>query len=444
MPPLHLAAPLFALGIVARVAEARVPAFVRQTGLVCNQCHVSWTNAADLTFTGMKFRLNGYRSPRVSETIEAGTEGAISRAHLVPTLARMLSVRARSTVAQGSKNASDPTLSEPRASPVSSNVFGPIDLDVAGPIGEHVGMWSDFCAYGGRDVGIVLSTETTCARPGGYVGLSQIAAQFTTNVHGNILGFGASLLNAGRARSFMETTPATAPNHQLYTPGIGGAGSPYTSYGVYAFLADRVGLRVGLEPGDDNLDYKRFNHRADAAIFPLHSDAGWLLLGWMYRAGNDMTPGVAGVPGVTALTKGGSGYRSGDGRALRILYSLGYGFTDRGPHGFVGTLNLSVENEDYTDGASERMRAVGTNLRYSFQRTYGVDLYIYKYRKWDYTDPSGVTHKIPQDPGFVLRLGYSLDANVALYIEAANLQSARLDQNWRAGNYWNANVQFLW
>ena len=157
-----------------------------------------------------------------------------------------------------------------------------------------------------------------------------------------------------------------------------------------------------------------------------------------------MTPGVAEVVGVNFLSKGGSGYRSGDGRAVRRLYSLGYGFSGRGPHGFVGTVNLSVENEDYTDGASERMRAVGTNLRYSFQRTYGVDLYLYKYRKWDFTDASGVTHTIPQDLGFVLRLGYSLDTHIALYIEAANLQSARLDQNWRAGNYWNANVQFLW
>ena len=265
MPPLHLAAPLFALGMVARVADARVPAFVRQTGLVCNQCHVSWTDAADFTFTGLKFRLNGYRSPRVTETIAAGTEGAIRRAHLVLTLARMLSVRARSTVAQGSKNTSNPTLSQPRASPVSSNFLGPIDLDVAGPIGEHVGVWSDFCAYGGSDSGLVLSTETTCARPGGYVGVSQLAAQITTNVHGNIVGFGGSLLEAGRAHSFMGMTPATAPNHQLYTPGIGGGKFPYTSYGVDAFLADRVGLRASLEPGDDKLDFKRGSRDLPAA-----------------------------------------------------------------------------------------------------------------------------------------------------------------------------------
>jgi hypothetical protein len=423
MPPLRIAAPLVALGIVARVADARVPAFVRQTGLVCNQCHVSWTNAADLTFTGMKFRLNGYRSPRISETIEGGTEGAINRGQLARTLARMLSVRARSTLAQASKYPSDPAQSEPEAGPVTSNFIGPIDLNVAGPIGEHVGVWSDFCAYRSSDAALVLNTESTCARPEGYVGLSQFAARITTNVHGNILGFSGSLLEP---------------------PGIGGEGSPFTSYGVYAFLADRVGLTVGWDPGDDNSDYKRFNHRAEAAIFPLHSDAGWLLLGWMYRAGNDITPGVAGVPGISALSKGGAGYRSGDGSSLLMQYSLGYGFSGRGPHGFVGMLNLSVENDDFTDGASARMRAVGTDLRYSFQRTYGVDFYLYQYRQWDFTDASHVTHTIPVDPSYGLRLGYALNENVVLYVEGANTQSARLDQNWRAGNYWSVNMQFQW
>jgi hypothetical protein len=424
MAPLHLAAPLLALGIVARGADARVPSFVRQTGLVCSQCHVSWTNAADLTFTGLKFRLNGYRTPPASESLEPGKEGAISRHHLALTLARMMSGRVRSNIAQGSKNPSDPMLLEPRANPVTSNVIGPIDLDVAGPIGEHVGVWSDFCAYGGSDVGIVLSTETTCARPGGYIGVSNLAMRIITNLDGNILGFGGSLLSAVRTHS---------------------GGSPYTSYGVYAFLADRLGLTVGVEPGDDNLGFKRFNYRAEGALFPLHSDAEWLLLGGMLKAGNDITPSVAGVRGVSALSKGGSGYGSQSiSRALRTLYSFGYGFSGRGPHSFVGTFNLAVENEDFNDGSSNRMRAVRSDLRYNFQGKYGVDFYVLRYRRWDFTDASGVEHPIPLDTGFAVRLLYSLAVNFACYIEGGNLQNAKLNQNWREGNYWNVNLQFLW
>jgi hypothetical protein len=220
---------------------------------------VSWTNAADLTFTGLKFRLNGYRTPPASESLEPGKEGAISRHHLALTLARMMSGRVRSNIAQGSKNPSDPMLLEPRANPVTSNVIGPIDLDVAGPIGEHVGVWSDFCAYGGSDVGIVLSTETTCARPGGYIGVSNLAMRIITNLDGNILGFGGSLLSAVRTHS---------------------GGSPYTSYGVYAFLADRLGLTVGVEPGDDNLGFKRFNYRAEGGALPAAQRCGMAASRW--------------------------------------------------------------------------------------------------------------------------------------------------------------------
>ncbi len=70
---LRVAVVLAALGVVAHVADARVPAFVRQTGLTCNQCHMSVTPAPDFTFTGMKFRINGFRTPWVAEKVEAGT-----------------------------------------------------------------------------------------------------------------------------------------------------------------------------------------------------------------------------------------------------------------------------------------------------------------------------------------------------------------------------------
>jgi hypothetical protein len=46
---------------VALVADASaMPAFTRQTGLTCNQCHVTVSGTPDFTFTGTKFRLTGY------------------------------------------------------------------------------------------------------------------------------------------------------------------------------------------------------------------------------------------------------------------------------------------------------------------------------------------------------------------------------------------------
>ena len=68
---------VFATIALASNANA-VPSFTRQTGLTCNQCHITFSNVPDFTFTGKKFRMNGYRTPYVAEKIEAGEEGALS------------------------------------------------------------------------------------------------------------------------------------------------------------------------------------------------------------------------------------------------------------------------------------------------------------------------------------------------------------------------------
>jgi len=442
MPRLLAAALL--LGLVTRVADARVPAFVRQTGLTCSQCHVSWTNAADFTFTGQKFRLNGYHWPWRPDTTQPVPEGAIERDALA-TIARMLSIRARGIVAQGSKAASDPNLSEPNAGPVTTNPLGPIDVYVAGPLGEHVGVWGDICGYRGRDEIIAPSMEGTCARSGGYLGVSQLAVQASGTAGGSILGFALTLVKAGRGHTFLGMTPATAPNHQPYAPGIGSDEEVFVSSGFYGFLWDRVALKLGAETADNTHENNHVNSRIEAGVFPLNTDAGWVLLTWMRKFGSDMTPILASIPGVTALTEGQFGYSSAStAHAVRSMYSLSYGFSGRGPHSLVGSLNLSSESDEYYDGGLASMRAVGTTLRYYFQHKYGADLYIYNFAKWEYTDPTGVPHPIPQNTGLAGRLVYAPALNLSFYVEAANVQSARLDQDWRNGNYWTVSGQFLW
>src|SRR4051812_4654028 len=60
---------MFAVGASVALASSAhaVPSFTRQTGLTCNQCHITFSNVPDFTFTGKKFRLNGYRTPYVAE-----------------------------------------------------------------------------------------------------------------------------------------------------------------------------------------------------------------------------------------------------------------------------------------------------------------------------------------------------------------------------------------
>jgi len=442
-----------ALGVMAQVANARVPAFVRQTGLTCNQCHMSWSNAPDFTFTGMKFRINGFRTPWVAEKVEAGQEGALSGQRLVLGLGSMLSWHTRTVVVGQNKATSDPALPEPKAGAPSSQILSTIGMHYAGPIGEHVGIWNEFYMYGGN-----FASE---GHRNGLIGLSHYDVVVSTNAGGNIFGFAGRLLPAAGVHSFMGVSPTPTPNNQLRTPGITGGGSPYAFWGAYAFIADRVGLQVGLEPGEDNLDYKRFNYRFEGGFFPFNTDAGWLNVGFMYKAGNDMVPGIAtltpldngtrtlvpadAVLGVAATRANGQPYASANmGDASRLLVSVGGGFTDKGPHSFVGTVGMSNESENYNDGAATKMSAAGCELRYYYNRTYGLILGASKYLNWKFTDASGVEHKINQDIAILIRPVYRLAMNFAVYVEITNQQRQVLDQNWRNGYNWTLNWQYLW
>jgi len=457
---LRVTVALAALVMVAKVASARVPAFVRQTGLTCNQCHMSWSNAPDFTFTGLKFRANGYRTPWVAEKVEAGEEGAVNGQRLVLTLGSMLSWHSRSIIVAQSKSASDPSLAEPTAGSPFTSPISTVAMHYSGPIGEHVGFWNEFYLYGGN-LTPVQGVGGSGSR-NGYIGLSHYALVFTTNIGGNIYGFEPfDLTPAAGTHSLVGVTGNNVPNNQSRSPGLTGSGAPYSRQSIYAFMQDRVVLKLGIEPGEDNLDYKKLNYFAEFAVLPFNTDAGWGCVCFAYKAGNDMVPGIStlrpsndgvrtlvpadAVVGVSATRANGQPLTSlNTGDANRMLVSIAYGFTDKGPHSFIAQVGLSRENENYNDGSNLRMRAVGFEGRYYYNRTYGVIFGLAKHLTWNYTAADGVVHKIPDDVQPLLRLVYKVAMNTAFYWEYNTQQTNALDQNYRNGYTWNLNIQWLW
>src|SRR5213075_947244 len=120
---------LVALGVLTlapRNAEA-VPSFVRQTGMTCAQCHVSFGGPVpNFTFTGKKFRMNGYRMPFVAEKLESGEPGTASGHRLAIPLIPYLSFCYQSVFASQSKapatrNAAGGGITEQKAGPIVSN-----------------------------------------------------------------------------------------------------------------------------------------------------------------------------------------------------------------------------------------------------------------------------------------------------------------------------------
>src|SRR5688572_23020099 len=108
--------------LAASTDASAVPSFSRQTGMTCNQCHVSFgAPVPNFTFTGKKFRMNGYRMPFVAEKLEAGEPGVVNGKRLAIPLVPYLSFRYQTQFAAQSKAPASPTDLEPETSPITSN-----------------------------------------------------------------------------------------------------------------------------------------------------------------------------------------------------------------------------------------------------------------------------------------------------------------------------------
>jgi len=425
---LRAAVVLAALGVlVAQSANARVPLFVRQTGLVCNQCHVTWTPNPDLTFTGTKFRLNGYRTPWVAEKIEAGQEGALGGRRLLLGVTGYLSYHMRANMFQQAKAASDPVLTEPDASPVRSNPFSSLAWDYAGPIAENVGIWTEWYSTNdatgfGNQFGAVRNDEF------------DVRMGFNPGEGGNIISM------------FMNNQGQTAPFFGAFGSGApSGSQGQFIHIGVAGWLKDRVAVQLAVAPGVDNLDYKRMNYGVVAAVMPMNTDGMWLMPSFSALVGNDMVPTAGGLPGVAALSKGGAGYSSASmGDATRTLFDVRWGFLDHGHWSFNSATGLSWNKETYNDGAGSTLVGWGSTVRLWYDRTYGINAGINGRTKYEFTDASGVVHPVPSDLGYNILLVYRQAMNFAWEFGFSNAQSLRLDQNWRNGWSWNLQWHFLY
>jgi hypothetical protein len=435
---LKVVVPLAALGVfVVQVANADVPSFTRQTGLVCNQCHMTWTPNPDMTFTGTKFRLNGYRTPWVAEKIEAGEEGALNGRRLVLGVDGYLSYHMRSLLATQSKSASNPALAEPKANAISTQPFQSLAWDFTGPITENIGIWTEWYSTQQQDV----LAEPAVGNQFGVVDNDEIDVKMVFNPGdgGNIVGFGFN--NQSRTSPFFGAFSSGVASSQGNTVNITG----------YTWLKDRVAVALSLIPGQNEQDvggwdYRRLSYGFTAAVLPMNTDEMWLMPVVAFMVGNDMNP-IGNVPGVRALRtdKPGASYTAYDlGDAKRLLVDLRWGALDRGHWSWNTSTGLSIEDESYSDNAKVKNRAIATSWRLFYDRTYGLLFNVNKRLTYSYTEANGTVHDIPSDMGFGAGFVYRQAMNFAWELQFANTQSLQLGQNWRNGWSWNLRWHFLY
>lgn len=415
MRRLAVASFMAVLGAAALASQASaVPSFTRQTGLTCNQCHVTFANVPDFTFTGKKFRLNGYRTPYVAEKIESGEEGALSGNRLMLGIQNIFSLRFRNTFLSKSKAAlasnvnctTTPTGTGCEAGPLQTNPGSTISWFYVGAIGEHIGIWNEF--YLDNSGG---TTEGSNFRLDAF---DEYDVKFVINPgYDNIVGFGVSTQSLNSLAGFSPFNSGT-PNH-MQRGGIGSSHTPYLNMATYALIKDRALVVFGVQSGENNYNFSDgMNYQTVLGYAFGNSDHNQLWYVFQLKAGNDGVPIVStpslnadrvvsygdAITGIRATrtnvpTATRTAYLPTEtGDFVRTLQEIHYGFVDRGPHSLSSAFGFSLSRETYEDGAEVKQNAIGGRVRYMYDRTWGAEYTLSKSLKYDFTDQAGRVHEV--------------------------------------------------
>jgi len=177
----HLAAPA-SLSVALAALDRKIPAFSRQTGLACSQCHYQFPQ---LTPFGRMFKLNGYTLTGLTPITQPGDTARGGSLNLLPTppLAVMAVVSATNT-AKGQPGAQNNTVLLPQE----------FSLFLAGALTKRIGGFA----------------QLTYAAADGSVGIDNIDIRYANHatVASRDLLYGITLHNNPTVQDVWNTVPA--------------------------------------------------------------------------------------------------------------------------------------------------------------------------------------------------------------------------------------------
>jgi hypothetical protein len=441
---------LVAFAIVAVVALTlvssahAVPSFTRQTGMTCAQCHVMFgAPVPNFTFTGKKFRLNGYRVPFVTERIEAGQEGALGGKRLNMSLFPYLSLRYQSVFATQSK-----APGAAAAGPISSNPTSRLALFTGGPVGDNFGLWTE----------LYLTPDGSSGPSGGEwtLGLfsfDEYDLRYTRMKNNNVFGLAFNNQGIAEVSGFGPWSPGGS---QLNRGGLGGWSHPNRgNLLAYAWLNDKLLFSGGATPGANNLNWRKLSYLAQVAYAPLNSDSREAWINVMFKTGNDDIPlatntGVSNNPRQWTYTAGVTGVPTYVNAAgvpqiadfTRMTTEFRYGFIDRGPHSLEVGAALNVNTDNYLNGDKLKQNSAFGRMRYVHNRTYGADITIGKNLTYEATI-GGVTSDIEDKMSYNTYWTFQPAMNMIIALQYGNTQTLSTTAAALTGWSWGLNVDFL-
>ncbi len=435
-----------------------VAGFSRQTGMTCNMCHtLHGAPTPNFTFTGKKFNALGYRLPggfknSMSDSQEQGKpEDKGEYFKLLPT---STSARFQYQIANTSEPPGADSFGPVITNPTSRLAFFPF----TGPVGDHFGIWTEF----------YITPFTSEDNEWGIADTSyeEFDFRYVFDTDDDSTFTGLAISNQGVA-SLFGFSPFPGLPSEIGRGGVGGYSHPNWG-GLYAYgwRDDRWVWGVGAETGDTNYDWDDSNIAGVIGYAARNRNDDELWYNLYFRTGDDALPMVTSsgaqassrswqyrdaVGGVSATrTMGGacpgvSGRRvSGscaylaeeldDHTSIDLEIRRGgqnvdkfFGEKAAGPWSFEYVARLSLNDEDYNDGASAERNSWGFETVIGYKHTHYFKPAIYGDFDFEFTDSSGVKHDIDTKLSWSLRYAYKATENFLLYAQYANSQRNSLD-----------------
>ena len=390
-----------------------VPAFARQTGMVCNSCHIGTDPVPEFTRTGRLWSMRGYVRPYIRERLRSEGQTVESNPqyggdYLALNMMDFFSARFISQVAGGGKSATGAKLD------VTSALESNMSMFYTGPITDWLGLWTE--------IGYIGSNAVNSVTPGnsGPTGLSffaydeyRLSASYTLGEN-SFIAMSVGDENPDVIAQFNFPT-----NTDLWYNGQGGNGRfvQMANISVHTLVNGRWWLQLAATSGDNNVSWSNgWNQYAHVAYDLFNKTENDMWVGVQYYGGTDSVPLMTGTHAsffCPATCPAGTTDSS-----LSINNQLGFtpgvvtgapvktvkdfhsfklradgAVADWGEHSVYYMFNLHNSKQSYTDGTSAERTIFGFTARYFYKRTYGFQIDPHYNVKYEFNDVTG-TRKI--------------------------------------------------
>lgn len=416
-----------------------MPSFARQTGMVCNSCHIGTDSVPNFTRTGRLFAMRGYTRPIIREKLRADgqtVEGEPQYGGDYISLNWTDFFSARFVSSFASQSTSTSSSGVKTKSDVESRPLSRLAMFYTGPITDWLGLWTEIAYLGNNSIFSRTSGET------GPTGLNFFAydeyrLSMSRNMGTNSF-IGMSIGNEPAWVVSQFVFPVGLPN--FFSLGQGGSGKfkEMMAISFHGLFDDKWWVQIAPQTGVTNNSWSNGSQLYYALAYDMFRKTdNDLWLAFEGSTGKDMPsiltpykssficPGTC-PTGVTdaslSFTNTLGGYAISGAPVETVDTFNTYGFraewdvADRGAHSWVMLTKLLGTKQDYVSGATAKRDVLGATIRYFFKRTYGFEAALYRDLKYEYTSAAGVTTDFGNRVGSSLTGLWNPAMNVSIHL----------------------------